>query len=223
MSLYEASCGRDSENWFFSCQSMQMAIEMGLHIEMLIHDHLTAMEQEVRTVTFWGAFSLQSVSLPCSLPIASVLTYAWDLRAWSLTLGRLPYVSRAIARVAKCPLVESIESSPWAPYRDEGIEQDRGLEERSNVRTIHRCLCELSEIIHDSLYVLYTPGENLSSTSLLEVYAHHLAWKGSLPEPCHLDANPIPAVLHLQYADFYLPIRVTPLIYLCQVCTITLP
>jgi hypothetical protein len=58
MSLYEASCGRDSESWFFSCQSIQMAIEMGLHIEMPLHDQFTTVEQEVRTVTFWGAFSL---------------------------------------------------------------------------------------------------------------------------------------------------------------------
>jgi hypothetical protein len=31
---------------------------MGLRIEMPIHDQLTTVEQEVRTVTFWGAFSL---------------------------------------------------------------------------------------------------------------------------------------------------------------------
>jgi len=66
MSLYEASCGRDSESWFFSCQSMQMAIEMGLHIEMPIYGHLTAMEQEVRTVTFWGAFSLHQSVYPAA-------------------------------------------------------------------------------------------------------------------------------------------------------------
>jgi hypothetical protein len=71
MSLYEASSGRASESWFFSCQSIQMAIEMGLHIEIPIHDRLTAMEQEVRTVTFWGAFSLhQSVySVSCPLSV----------------------------------------------------------------------------------------------------------------------------------------------------------
>jgi hypothetical protein len=58
MSLYEASCGNDSESWFFSCQSIQLAVEMGLHIDMPVHDQLTAIEQEVRNVTFWGAFSL---------------------------------------------------------------------------------------------------------------------------------------------------------------------
>jgi hypothetical protein len=66
MSLYEATCGRDSESWFFSCQSMQMAIEMGLHIEMQNHDQLTAMEQEVRIATFWGAFSLHQSVYPAA-------------------------------------------------------------------------------------------------------------------------------------------------------------
>ena len=70
MSLYEASCGRDSESWFFSCQSMQMAIEMGLHIEMPIQGQHTAMEQEVRTVTFWGAFSLHQSVYPATCPLS---------------------------------------------------------------------------------------------------------------------------------------------------------
>jgi hypothetical protein len=35
-----------------------MAIEIGLHMELRIHDQFTAVEQEVCTVTFWGAFAL---------------------------------------------------------------------------------------------------------------------------------------------------------------------
>src|SRR5271170_3803018 len=107
-----------------------------------------------------------------------------------------------MACIAKCPLIESVENSPWVPYRDGGIVQERNFKEPSNVRTIHRCVCELSEIMHDSLYVLYTPGGNFSSKTLLEIYAHYLAWKASLPEPCHIGATPMPAVLHLQYANF---------------------
>lgn len=104
-------------------------------------------------------------------------------------------------RVAKCTLIESIENNTWVPYRADGNAQESNFEQPSNIRTIHRYLCELSEITHDSLYGLYTPGGNLSSTSLLEIYSHHLAWKGSLPEPCHLGTAPKPAVLFLQYAN----------------------
>lgn len=103
-----------------------------------------------------------------------------------------------MTRIAKIPLIESIENSLWAPYRDDSMEHERSFEEPSNVRTIHRYFCELSEIIHNSLYVLYSPGGTLSSTTLLEIYPHYLAWKESLPESCHLVTTPIPAVLHLQ-------------------------
>jgi hypothetical protein len=113
----------------------------------------------------------------------------------------MPYTSKDMPRVAKCLLIENIEKNPWIPYRDDGNTQERIFEQPSNVRTVHRYLCELSEIIHDSLYEFYTPSGNLTSTSLLEVYSHHLAWKGSLPEPCHLGAAPMPVVLYLQYAN----------------------
>ena len=56
MSIREARCGRESESWFFAGQSIRLAIEMGLHINSL--QNLTNAENEVRTATFWGAFTL---------------------------------------------------------------------------------------------------------------------------------------------------------------------
>ena len=56
MSIREARCGRESESWFFAGQSIRLAIEMGLHINSL--QNLTNVENEVRTATFWGAFTL---------------------------------------------------------------------------------------------------------------------------------------------------------------------
>lgn len=58
MSLHEAMLGRDNESWFYSGQSMQMAVEMGLHIDLAEPDDLTATEQEVRTIIFCGSFIL---------------------------------------------------------------------------------------------------------------------------------------------------------------------
>lgn len=56
MSIREASCGRDSESWYYAGQSIRLAIEMGLH-EIQgdgRDDDLTA----VQAATFWGAFAL---------------------------------------------------------------------------------------------------------------------------------------------------------------------
>ncbi len=55
MSIREASCGRDSESWYFAGQSIRLAIEMGLH---RIHEEGDEDELAVQLATFWGAFAL---------------------------------------------------------------------------------------------------------------------------------------------------------------------
>jgi hypothetical protein len=55
MSIREASCGRDSESWYYAGQSVRLAIEMGLH---RLHDQGDEDELAVQAATFWGAFAL---------------------------------------------------------------------------------------------------------------------------------------------------------------------
>lgn len=55
MSIREASCGRDSESWYYAGQSQRLAIEMGLHCTPTDGDED---ELAVRSATFWGAFAL---------------------------------------------------------------------------------------------------------------------------------------------------------------------
>lgn len=55
MSIREASCGRDSESWYYAGQSIRLAVEMGLH---RIHDDDDEDELAVQAATFWGAFAL---------------------------------------------------------------------------------------------------------------------------------------------------------------------
>ena len=55
MSIREASCGRDSESWYYAGQSIRLAIEMGLY---RIHDNGDEDEIAVQAATFWGAFAL---------------------------------------------------------------------------------------------------------------------------------------------------------------------
>jgi hypothetical protein len=56
MSIREASCGRDSESWYYAGQSIRLAIEMGLH--RLQSDGKDDDESAVQAATFWGAFAL---------------------------------------------------------------------------------------------------------------------------------------------------------------------
>lgn len=55
MSIREASCGRDSESWYYAGQSVRLAIEMGLHC---VSDDGDEDELAVKAATFWGAFAL---------------------------------------------------------------------------------------------------------------------------------------------------------------------
>jgi hypothetical protein len=55
MSIREASCGRDSESWYYAGQSIRLAIEMGLH---RVQDEEDEDELAVQSATFWGAFAL---------------------------------------------------------------------------------------------------------------------------------------------------------------------
>lgn len=56
MSIREASCGRDSESWYYAGQSIRLAIEMGLH--QIGDDGGDEDELAVQAATFWGAFAL---------------------------------------------------------------------------------------------------------------------------------------------------------------------
>lgn len=97
MAIREASCGRDSESWYYAGQSVRMAIELGLH--RLSGDGDTD-ELAVQAATFWGAFALD--------------------HAWSLATGSLPQCSCFPHLPPKPTIIDDIEASLWVPYTDNG-------------------------------------------------------------------------------------------------------
>ncbi|EHK22819.1 uncharacterized protein TRIVIDRAFT_113690, partial [Trichoderma virens Gv29-8] len=111
MSIREASCGRDSESWYYAGQSIRLAVEMGLH---RIHDEDDEDELAVQSATFWGAFALD--------------------HAWSLATGSLPQCSCFPHLPPKPAIIGDIEASLWVPYTDDGEPLQRSCEQPSNVR-----------------------------------------------------------------------------------------
>ncbi|KAH8195722.1 hypothetical protein TruAng_010125 [Truncatella angustata] len=95
MSIREASCGRDSESWYYAGQSVRMAIEMGLH---RLNGDGDSDEMAVQAATFWGAFALD--------------------HAWSLATGSLPQCSCFPHLPPKPAIIDDIEASLWVPYTD---------------------------------------------------------------------------------------------------------
>ncbi|KAM0325029.1 hypothetical protein ACHAQA_007565 [Verticillium albo-atrum] len=192
MSIREASCGRDSESWYYAGQSIRLAIEMGLH---QVDGDGDADEVAVQAATFWGAFGLD--------------------HAWSLATGSLPQCSCYPHLPPKPAIIDDIEASLWIPYTDDGAPLQRSAEQPSNVRSVYKCFCELSELVHQSLYVLYSPGRPLTSRDLLSLYTQYLNWYDRIPEVLRLGHNFTPAVLftHMYY-HFAILLLFRPLIKL---------
>ncbi|GJN81715.1 nitrogen assimilation transcription factor nirA [Purpureocillium lilacinum] len=201
MSIREASCGRDSESWYYAGQSIRLAIEMGLH---RIHDEGDEDELAVQSATFWGAFALD--------------------HAWSLATGSLPQCSCFPHLPPKPAIIMDIEASLWVPYTDDGAPLQRSCEQPSNVRSVYKCFCELSELVHESLYILHSPGKPLTARDLLSIYTQYLNWYDRIPEVLRLGHNFTPAVLfaHMYY-HFAILLLFRPLIKLRIIGSKVLP
>jgi hypothetical protein len=62
MALREPSAGRDSSGFLYIGRCMRMAVELGMHLDTTSSPDLklTPSEIEVRKVTFWGCFIVDS-------------------------------------------------------------------------------------------------------------------------------------------------------------------
>lgn len=113
-------------------------------------------------------------------------------------------------------IIADIEASLWVPYTDDGLctsvfsqkpcanpltgaPLQRSCEQPSNVRSVYKCFCELSELVHESLYILHSPGKPLAARDLLNIYTQYLNWYDRIPESLRLGHNFTPAVLFAQY------------------------
>jgi len=134
--------------------------------------------------------------------------------AWSLATGSLPQCSCFPRLPPKPAIIDDIEASLWIPYTDvgqlkyaasepdadplSGAPLQRSCEQPSNVRSVYKCFCELSELVHQSLYILHSPGRPLTSRDLLGIYTQYLNWYDRIPEVLRLGHNFTPAVLFAQ-------------------------
>lgn len=82
--------------------------------------------------------------------------------------------------------------------QSQGAPFQRSCEQPSNVRSVYKCFCELSELVHDSLYILHTPGRPLTAYDLLDIYTQFMDWYDSVPVALRLGQNFTPAVLFAQ-------------------------
>lgn len=114
-------------------------------------------------------------------------------------MGVLPCISSKGVRIRPPDFMETDGQSNWIPYTDNVSPIEQNLHQPSNFCWVYKGLCELSNIIHDSLYTLYTPKRALTSRDILKVYTKYLYWYDSLPVTLRRGENSTPAVLFVQY------------------------
>jgi hypothetical protein len=89
------------------------------------------------------------------------------------------------------------ELMEWIPHTGD-IAQKLDLRQPSNVHAVYKSLCELSTIIHSTLYVTYADTDPVHSRDILDLYTRILGWYSSLPEVLRLGENSTPSVLFVQ-------------------------
>lgn len=174
MCMREPSAGRDSSGFSYMGRCMRMAIEMGLHLKnsAAISMGLTPSEIEVRKVTFWGCFTVDTV--------------------WSICIGRLSQLPRIAITLDK-PILDESPSSSSASRPPPGMVTSRMfLQEFSS----------LSELINDNNYMFYAPNYRLTDIRLMNCYNRYLEWFKNLPPQLRLDGaagDLQPHIITIQY------------------------
>jgi hypothetical protein len=114
-------------------------------------------------------------------------------------LGKVPIYSRYTDLLPKPSIIEAVEAAEWVPYTDHGTLRSKATIQPSNVRTVYKCFCELSEIVHHTLYAMFTPEQEVTTKVVLSLYTRYLDWYSSIPVALRLGQNFTPAVLFVQY------------------------
>ncbi|RKF59746.1 Nitrogen assimilation transcription factor nirA [Erysiphe neolycopersici] len=178
LSIREAACGRSSDSIFYSSQAIKLAVEMKLHVDLniTIRKDSELKKHTVLLATFWGAFALD--------------------QAWSLSCGRLPRFSENIKFVKKPRMVQRQGSANWAQFsKDDPAKSEIVSSQASNDWNAFVTFCDLSDIIYRSLYILYSPIEEITSIKLLACYTEYLHWYDSNPTKMRLGEAHTPAIL----------------------------
>ncbi|KAH7125261.1 fungal-specific transcription factor domain-containing protein [Dendryphion nanum] len=162
MSMREPSAGRDSSGFMYIGRCMRMAVELGLHLNNTSPDlNLTPSEVEVRKVTFWGCFTVETV--------------------WALCVGRISQLPRASITLDKPILDEPTLGANFYDPNPPGVVTSRVfLQEFST----------LSELINDNNQMYFAPRERFTSRRLLDMYNKYQFWYQNLPAPLRLPEGP---------------------------------
>lgn len=179
MAMREPSAGRDSSGFAYMGRCMRMAIEMGLHLKNSAAPamDLTPSEIEVRKVTFWGVFTVDTV--------------------WSICIGRISQLPRVAITLDK-PILEELPGGLHPEAYAGPLQAPAGT---VTSRMFLQEFSTLSELINDNNYMFYAPTGRLTDIKLVNCHNKYLEWFKNLPAPLRLVGvrEPQPHIIVLQY------------------------
>lgn len=198
MSIREASQGRDSNGYQYAGRCVRMALEMGLHLSV-VGSAMRPPEAEVRRVTFWGVFNLETFVSSFSDRLSP-----FELIEGSMTavgFGRLSQLPRAAADIPKPAILDRTENQTWRPYEDANLAISPSAEQLSLSMLFVEHLSKLSELASDMVNTFYAPRERFTSRGLANAYGMFQEWHRSLPDAFRLENTALPhvLVLHMYY------------------------
>lgn len=198
MSIRESSQGRDSNGYQYAGRCVRMAVEMGLHLSV-IGSGMRAAEVEVRKITFWGVFNLET--LVSSLSVGMGKLQLTKNSITSIGFGRLSQLPRAAADIPKPALLDRTENQVWRPYEESNLAVSPSAEQLARSMLFTQQLSKLSELTSDMINTFYAPLERFTSRGLANAYVMFQDWYNDLPEEFRLDNTALPhvLVLHMYY------------------------
>ncbi|KAL5443307.1 hypothetical protein PMIN05_003715 [Paraphaeosphaeria minitans] len=167
MAMREPSAGRDSSGFAYMGRAMRMAIEMGLHLKNSASPTmgLTPSENEVRKVTFWGCFTVDTV--------------------WSICIGRITQLPSVAITLDKPMLDDPSGRLHPEPYPGSSHLVPSTVTSRMFLHEFST----LSELINDNNYMFYAPSARLTDVKLIACHNKYLDWFKHLPPPLKLDSG----------------------------------
>lgn len=178
MAMREPSAGRDSSGFMYIGRCMRMVIELGLHLNNSAAPamQLSPSEMEVRKVTFWGCFTVDTV--------------------WSICVGRISQLPRAAITLDKPILNEPAAGSKSDIYSAASHKPSGTLTNRMFLQEFST----LSELINDNNFTFFAPKERFTSRRLLDCYTKYQDWYKNLPQILRVDGvkEPQPHIIVLQ-------------------------
>ncbi|KAL3420598.1 fungal specific transcription factor [Phlyctema vagabunda] len=183
LSIGAAMAGYDSPGWRFAGQTMNMAVELGLHTSLNTSPTatLSPTEIEARNITFWGSYNL--------------------FTTWAICIGRISSLPHGAITAEKPIVKEAVDQKSWIPYGDPLQPQ---IAQRGHADSVLLHCSLLAEIVNDSVHMFYAPQGRTTSRKLLNLYARYQKWEEQLPESLRIQpdgqstAGPV-LTMHIYY------------------------